>query len=208
MIITEEVLDNLLHLMRYSERLSLEAISDLASKILASHSALGYEFGPSVCKPEDRCFAISASGNCDLLSQLNSDNRFPIFEDGWEIIIGIPPKNWLLEFELNDSKGRKFVIDGKTLSYSACSVGGVVELNLNGGNLHEIPVELQSEVVRILLFGEIGEQNFCRHVRLVWSSQNISSKPFPEFAKYFAETIPEAAWADVLIRKQDGLIPF
>lgn len=162
-----EVIKNLKHLMLHREKIGSDGFKDLVGKIISVYPSLGWELGPS---PEDDSvdiLSLTAGGDRDILFDLQDSNLFPIDTDEWKIVVGIPPRNWERYFFISTGDGSEREVDASKWRYQAFWSDDSVRMRLDADVDGCVDNDLMDEIIRIVLFGELGELNTALFLELL-----------------------------------------
>ncbi len=191
-----ELRDNLVHLMTHLARLPEEGVIELMGKILANHSGAGWEMGPHFLNPDITVLAVTGHGDQTVQARLREDIGDDVEGEAWRIVVGIPPRDWERYFELEDANGAVHPVEGDNWlwrSDDACTKVGLYSPAPIGENVFQ-------DAARILLIGEIGEQNLERFIRSIsaCSAHADGLSPLASFRGEFAAKYPHALYASQL----------
>lgn len=158
-----EIKVNLSHLMDNRDRLSEEDFSQLFSEIMSSYPYIGWELGCTPTEPFSDVLSLTVVSDEKEFKHLYDILALPINGDDWDIVAGIPPRNWDLYFQLMnegeyiDVEASKWYWDANWKEDSVSLVIYVPE-----GELHK--KNILKDAVDIAIVGELGELNIAKYV--------------------------------------------
>lgn|GEM_PF-4690584 len=159
----DELVINLTHLMNHKDKVPQQGFIELMEKILCYNPSLGWELGPSPLDSDVDMLSISTS-NKDELYEIHNLNIFPIDGSGWQIVLGVPPRNWEMFFHL-PIENDELEVDASKWFYAASWKNDCVEIEIAGLEQNLVDKGNVDEALKILLIGELGEWNLRKFVQ-------------------------------------------
>lgn len=174
---------------------------DFLDEIAISLGSGTWEIGPDIFDPNKWFFSLSGARN---LSEVNSFrthlSELPMVE-GWVFYPALPPKNWNIFFIYESL----LEIDGCNWRYCITTNDKRIELEMRPPK-DTLEINLL-QVSKILVVGEIGEENLLKYIDNISISKNACcDREFSGFAENFSLRFPDLYYSNVIKRKNCGVI--
>ncbi len=194
---------DLIHFMNKFKTLTPDNAMALMSHILADTPIETWEIGPHPLNHDIDVLALSSDGISTVEDFIYKTVEPDVDGAGWEIVHGIPPRDWELFFEYSGANGQIFEVEGADWSWQAHWNEDGLDLTLVPDQ--DYPPDVFDDIARILMVGELGEKNCDKYVILRGRHGPSSADgfdPLPTFRSVFAQTFEDCAYREFLKRPQ------
>ena len=181
---------DLIHLMKNRRKLSGDQFRDVLHKILG-RSDLAWELGPDPLDEQHDVLSLSLMSNREYVCEIAVGLELPFKGENWSIQVGIPPRGWEKYFEFTASDGCKIAIEGEKWHFNIVKNNLRAKIYLSPES--SFPCAYFSSIARILIVGELGEQNvekLISDIVCVEYSPVISLKPLIKLRSDFVNLFP------------------
>jgi hypothetical protein len=161
----DELVVNLTHLMNHKDKIPEEGFIELMGKILGINPSLGWELGLSPENVDIDVLSISTGDDDNEFYEIRDMDIFPIYGGGWQIVLGVPPRNWEMFFFISSDANEEFEIDASNWLYAATWTNNYVDIEISGPRQDLIDNGIIDDALRVVLNGEIGELNLRTFIR-------------------------------------------
>jgi hypothetical protein len=196
----KQLLDKLAQAMNQLDHLGQEEFVGQVNGALEAYPDLGWELGPDPADSKLLRLSLAVRNAPEFRERAAASGALPLAGDGWEIGLGVPPRNGAiyLEAQVGDDV---LAIDGELMGWQMRATDGMVDLVLGipPGPLRRLGQAELEELADIFTLGELGELNMMDHVNSV-SAEQIDglSRDWPSLRTLragFADAFPSCAYA-------------
>lgn len=192
--------------MNNCDAISQEGFDDILSDILDGTGIVNWEIGPHHIDFSKRVLALSGSGNNAELDRIERLFGLPLHGPNWIVQAGIPPKAWDGFFIAEDGEGNMYEMESHCWKWNA-SIPTMrhttIDLFICGDELIENSGLDLNDIVRIALYGEIGERNVARFIPSIRIGNSVNKKKlehFGDFREWFVGVVNDAYYRNDLIQ--------
>lgn len=198
-----EIEKNLRHLMLHREKLNIGGFRDLMTQILTQIPSVGWELGSDPNNPNRDILSLTTGGDLKELTKLNSFLSLPIETEDWDIIIGIPPRDWERCFEISMESGEIFNINASSWYWSSEWRKESMSLSLYIPDKEFLKSDVLEEAAKVLAVGELGESNVYKYIQNMTYNvlpipTKLNQQRINSLRKEFVEHYPNCHFATFL----------
>lgn len=175
--------------------------ADFLDDIATALGSATWEIGPDIFDPEKWFFSLSGA---KTMSEVESFRihlcKLPMVE-GWLFYPALPPKDWNIFFIYQSV----LEIDGCAWNYCFTERNEKIDIIMHAPeNMKRFDL---IEVSKMLIIGEIGEENFLKYIGDISISNIANCKhEFSDFAKMMASNFFDLYYHDIIEAKNRGMV--